>query len=101
VAQILELAQLSQHDRVAKVDVGRGRVHAQLHAQRAALGELPLELPLGQRIDGISGEEAGCLARGVRHGANARLPPSLGARICRAVGRRISFEFSRTRAGNP
>ena len=101
VSQVLELAQLAQHDRVTKVDVRRGGVHAQLHAQRAVLPELALELPLRQRIDGISGEEAGCLARGVRHGANARLPPSLGACICRADGRRNSLFQARTEAGNP
>ena len=101
VAEVLELAQLAQHHGVTQVDVGRRRVHAQLHAQRTALRELPLELPLRQRIDGVSGEEAGCLARGVRHGANARLPPSLGARRCRADGRRNSLFHARTETGKP
>ena len=36
--------------------------------------ELALELALRQRVDGVAGEESGCLARRVRHGANARLP---------------------------
>ena len=40
VAGLLELAQLLQDDRVAEVDVGRGRVDAQLHPQRLAAGEL-------------------------------------------------------------
>ena len=36
VAQVLKMFQLAQHDGVAQVQVGRGRVHAQLHAQRLA-----------------------------------------------------------------
>ena len=43
VAEVLELAQLLQHDGVAEVQVGRGRVQAELDAQRAALGEALLE----------------------------------------------------------
>ena len=39
VAGVLELAQLRQHDGVAEVDVGRGRVEPELDAQRAALRE--------------------------------------------------------------
>ena len=43
--------------------------------------ELALELALRQGVDGVAGEEAGSpLARGIRHGANARLPPFGGAR---------------------
>ena len=38
VPGVLELAQLAQHDRVAEVDVGRGRVDPELDAQRPALG---------------------------------------------------------------
>ncbi len=41
VAGVLELAQLAQHDRVAEVDVGRGRVDPELHAQLAALRARP------------------------------------------------------------
>ena len=37
MAEVLELAQLLQHDGVAEVDVGRRRVEAELDAQRAAL----------------------------------------------------------------
>jgi hypothetical protein len=36
VAQVLQLAQLVQHHGVAQVQVGRGRVQAQLDAQRLA-----------------------------------------------------------------
>ena len=75
VAQVLELAQLAQHDRVPEVDVGCGGIDAELGAQRPPLGQLLLEPPLGERIDGIAGEEAGCVTRAIRHGANARLPP--------------------------
>ena len=34
--EVLELAELAQHDREAEVDVGRGRVDAELHPQRRA-----------------------------------------------------------------
>ena len=37
VTQVLELAELLQHDRVAEMDVRRRRVEAQLHAQRASV----------------------------------------------------------------
>jgi hypothetical protein len=47
MAEVLELAQLGQHDRVAEVDVRRGRVEPELHAQSTSLalgfGELALE----------------------------------------------------------
>ena len=50
VAEVLELAELLQDDRVAEVDVRRRRVEAELHAQLAALArgllELALEAPL-------------------------------------------------------
>jgi hypothetical protein len=36
VTGVLELAQLAQHDRVTEVDVRRGRIDAELHAQLAA-----------------------------------------------------------------
>jgi hypothetical protein len=38
VAQVLQLAHLVEHHRVAQVDVGRGRVQPQLDAQRLAGG---------------------------------------------------------------
>ncbi len=42
VPEILELAQLLQHDREAEVDVGRGRVDPELDAQRPAERQLAL-----------------------------------------------------------
>ena len=53
VARLLELSQLGEHHHVAQVDVGRrARIDAELHAKRLALGELLLELPLGQGLLG-------------------------------------------------
>ena len=68
MAEVLELAQLLQDDRVAEVDVRRRGIEAELHAELAPLArgrlELALETALGQRVDGVSGEERG----GVRGG---------------------------------
>ena len=86
---------------MAEVDVRRGGVHAELHAQRPALLELALELALGQGVDGVAGEETGRLARGIRHGANARLPPSLGARPIRRATGATRRQTTRTDRGNP
>ena len=36
MAEVLQLAQLVQHHRVAEMDVGRGRIEAELAAQRLA-----------------------------------------------------------------
>ena len=69
---VLELAQLLEHDRVAEVDVGGGRVEPELDPQRPALGEPPLERPGGQAIDRIAGEvggRAGGLGSGFCHPA--------------------------------
>ena len=50
MARVLELAQLLQHDHVAEVDVGRGRVDAELGAQRPALLCAPARAsPRGRR----------------------------------------------------
>ena len=79
VAGVLEVAQLAQHDRVAEVDVGRGRVDPQLDAQRAPERELALELARRQHLGGAAHERL----EGVRrHAANARLPQAAGA-VCR------------------
>ena len=55
---VLEVAQLAQHHGVAEVDVRRGRVDAELHAQRTARGrgllEPLLECALGQAIDRVA-----------------------------------------------
>ena len=48
--QLLELSQLGEHDDVSQVDVGSGRVDAELHAKRVAPGELLGELPCGQHL---------------------------------------------------
>ena len=44
VPQILKVLQLAQHDRVPQMQVGRGRVHSQLHPQRFARGARLLQL---------------------------------------------------------
>jgi hypothetical protein len=74
VPRVLELAQLLQHDRVAEVDVGRGRVDPQLHAQRPAAVELLGKPSLRQHVDRVT--------RQISHIANARLPPPLGGLSC-------------------
>ena len=44
VAEILKVLQLAQNHRVAEMQVGSGRVHAELHAQRFARGARLLQL---------------------------------------------------------
>ena len=44
MAEILQLAHLVQHDRMADVDVGRGRIETELDAQRLARRGAPREL---------------------------------------------------------
>ena len=57
MARVLELAQLTQHDRVTEMDVGRRRVDAELDPQLPALGRaacsLPRQRPLGQAVDRV------------------------------------------------
>ena len=65
MAEVLELAELLQDHRVAEVDVGRGGVQAELHAQRTALRELALQLTGREAVDGVAREE-----RGVRGGGD-------------------------------
>ena len=71
MAEVLELAQLLQDDRVAEVDVGRRRVEAELHAQLATVAggllELALEPPLRQGVDGVAGQERGGVRGGLGH----------------------------------
>ena len=59
MAGVLELAQLLEHDGVAEVDVGGGRVDPELDAQRAALGDPPLEGAGGQAVDRVPGQVGG------------------------------------------
>ena len=70
MAEVLELAQLLEHDRVAEVDVGGGRVEAELRPQRPALGQALLQRAAGEaihRIAGKMGRRAGGLGRGFCH----------------------------------
>ncbi|MNG25135.1 hypothetical protein D3C85_559040 [compost metagenome] len=54
MAQVLQLAHLVQHHRVAQVDVRGGGIQPQLdaqrHAGRAALGQLASELGFDQQL---------------------------------------------------
>ena len=52
VAGVLEGPQLLKLHAVPEVDVGRGGVDPQLHAQRPPLGELLGKAPLGQGLHG-------------------------------------------------
>ena len=47
---ILKLAQLVQHYRVAKMQIRRRRIHAELDAQLLARGELRAQLLLANKI---------------------------------------------------
>ena len=62
VTEVLELAQLVEHDRVADVNVGRGRVEPELAAKGFARGLRARELLLELRFD----------QKGVRAAANER-----------------------------
>ena len=53
---VLEVAQLAQHDRVAEVDVGRRRIDAELHAQRAPERQLALQLARREDLGGAAHE---------------------------------------------
>ena len=64
VAELLELAELAQHDGEAEVDVGRGRVDAELGPQRAAGAELAAEVGLGDEVDGSGAEDAQLIVDG-------------------------------------
>jgi hypothetical protein len=54
VAGVLELPQLLEHDRVPEMQVGRGRVQAELGAQRAPGRQALLKSAGGQRFDRIA-----------------------------------------------
>ncbi len=49
--EVLEGAQLLEDDRVAEVDVRRGRVHPELHAQLLAARQLLGQASFRQRVD--------------------------------------------------
>src|SRR5581483_7475593 len=57
VAELLELAQLAQDDREAEVDVGRGRVDAELHPEGHAAPELAAQVRLGDDVDRARGQD--------------------------------------------
>ena len=60
MAEVLELAQLAEHDRVAEVDVGSGGVDPELDAQGTpglrSGGELGREGAAREALDGVPGE---------------------------------------------
>ena len=73
VAQVLELAQLLQHDGVAEVDVrapsGRGRAWPAAGGPRAAAASSrPCRPPAGQRLGGVARQEGGVLSGGSHRG---------------------------------
>ena len=53
---VLEGAHALERDRAADVDVRRGDVDAELHAQRPAERQLLLELARRQHVDGVAGQ---------------------------------------------
>ena len=64
MAELLELAQLAQHDREAEVDVGGGRVDPELDPERATGPELAAEVGLGDEVDGAGAQDAQLLVDG-------------------------------------
>ena len=68
MAGLLELAQLLEHDRVAEVDVGRGRVDAELDPQRPPAASCSSSLPSGStstalRVRSATGAMLDCRLR--------------------------------------
>ena len=58
MAELLELAELAQHDREAEVQVGRRGVDPELGPQRGVAPELAAQVGLGDDVDGAGGEDA-------------------------------------------
>lgn len=60
MAEVLELAQLAQHDGVPEVEVGAGRIAAELDAQRdachGAFFQLGAQAVGGQQVSDAAGE---------------------------------------------
>lgn len=77
MAEVLELAKLVEHHRVADVNVRSRRVKAELAAQGAAgrlrAGELLLELALNEEGVRAAGDELHGLADVIRHGVGLGL----------------------------
>ncbi len=86
VAEVLELAQLAQHDREPEVDVRRGRVDAQLHPERPArTGAWPRSSGLGDAVHRPRGQDPQLLLHG---GHRRTLPAALRGR--REAGARVA-----------
>ena len=64
MAELLELAELAEHDREPEVDVGRRRVDAELGPQRAPGAELAPEVGLGDEIHRTGAQNAELLVDG-------------------------------------
>ena len=77
VPGVLELPQLAEHDGPSERDVGRGRVEAELHAQRPAERELLLEPALGNDLGGPVHQQG----EGVRSHGDRMLPVRTGPRV--------------------
>ena len=96
VAQVLELPQLAQGDRVPEVDVDAGRVDAVLDAQRAVLADRSLELleefGLGDDLLDPAAEDLELFVE-VRHGSAWLLSTAQGE-----VGEVVSRESRKTRS---
>ncbi|ABA51107.1 hypothetical protein BURPS1710b_3413 [Burkholderia pseudomallei 1710b] len=103
MAEILQLAHLVQHDRVAEVDVGRRRIEAQLDAQRLvrrrAFRELLRELFLDQQLVNTALRDGERMADfiGDREGG---LGSGIGAHRCKRkeCRKKSDFPISCTRA---
>ena len=109
MAEVLELAQLLQHDGVAEVDVGRRRVEAELGPQLAALAlgglQAARQSPGRQRLGGVAAPGRRRPQRGFPSPGNASVerrrdaprrlsrPPLQPAPRRRARPRRMSVEY--------
>src|SRR6476469_1607567 len=77
-----------QRDRVSDVDVARRRVDAELDAKRPALGQLALELALGQHLHGVAGERGEVGHRAILRGpARGAWPTRPGPLVSSRSGR--------------
>ena len=63
MAEVLHLAHLVQHHRVAEMDVRRGGIEAELDAQRLAAGELVRDLGLDDELVGAALEDGELVRR--------------------------------------
>ena len=78
VAELLELAELAQHDGESEVDVGRGGVDAELHPQRAAwracAGSSASLMTVDRAPSRIEVGRRGAMTLGTLPGRRARAP---------------------------